>query len=75
MMFHVITLEGDGGRNSHGQVRKNSVDLVPGDSLSHQAMTRLVHGESETMVDGSGESVAAEDPGVPGCSLEEVKGE
>jgi|JI71714BRNA_FD_contig_51_2700724_length_509_multi_2_in_0_out_0_1 hypothetical protein len=33
-----------------------------------------MHRESHHVVDGSGEGVAAKEPGVPGCSLEEVEG-
>lgn len=74
-MFHVITFETDSSRDSHGEIGKDSIDSVPKDTLCCEPMTSLMHGKSKSMVDGSREGVAAEEPGVPGCSLEKVDGE
>jgi len=38
-------------------------------------MSCLMHGECETVIDRSGESVTAKEPGVPCRSLKKVKGE
>ncbi len=74
MVLHMISLEGDSGRNTHGEICKNAIDLVPEYALGCEAVAGLVHCEGEAVVDGSREGVAAEEPGVPGSSLEEVKG-
>jgi len=71
----VITFETYSSRDSHRKIGKDSINSVPKDTLGCEPMTSLMHCKSESMVDGSREGVAAEEPGVPGCSLKKMDGE
>lgn len=75
MMLHVISFEGCRCGYAHGEICEYANDSIECHVFRRESMRCFMHGKGETVVDGSGEGIATEEPCVPWCSLQQVNGE